>query len=265
MRRLAVTVEEDDVETVLDRLLPKLPAGVYPRELPGSVELSWRGEVGRDELEPLIGEWVSDWTDEEVPDEDFKRRFGNTWVIADRLVVRAPDGPPGPEGLPEVLIEPIPGAFGSGAHPTTQGSLELLMRVEPAGTFADLGCGAGVLAIVAARLGYEVVFAIDHDAGALKAAVANAERNGVGLSAAQVDLTTTPPPPADVIAANVPLVVHREMAPNVPDTVRVLIASGLEPGEEEVARKLYGDKGFKEVAGVESRGWTSLLLMRGDG
>jgi hypothetical protein len=52
------------------------------------------------------------------------------------------------------------------------------------------------------------------------------------------------------------------MAPRLADHVRALIASGLEPGEEEVARKLYSDAGLTEVAAVGNRGWSSLLFVR---
>ena len=66
-----------------------------------------------------------------------------------------PDDPPGDGTLPELVIEAAAGAFGTGAHPTTRMCLELLLDIEPGGPFADLGCGAGVLAIAAAhaRLG----------------------------------------------------------------------------------------------------------------
>ena len=69
-------------------------------------------------------------------------------------------------------------AFGTGAHHTTRLCLELLLELEPAGALADWGCGTGVLAIAAARLGWDPVLACDWDAASVAATRANAAVNG---------------------------------------------------------------------------------------
>jgi ribosomal protein L11 methyltransferase len=71
-------------------------------------------------------------------------------------------------------------AFGTGSHPTTRLCLEWLERNVVAGcTLLDYGCGSGILAIAAARLGAGTVTGVDIDPQAVAAAAANAERNGV--------------------------------------------------------------------------------------
>jgi len=71
-------------------------------------------------------------------------------------------------------------AFGTGSHPTTRLCLEWLERnVVPGCTLLDYGCGSGILAIAAARLGAGTVTGVDIDPQAVAAAAANAERNGV--------------------------------------------------------------------------------------
>jgi ribosomal protein L11 methyltransferase len=71
-------------------------------------------------------------------------------------------------------------AFGTGSHPTTRLCLEWLERNVVAGcTLLDYGCGSGILAIAAARLGAGTVAGVDIDPQAVAAAAANAERNGV--------------------------------------------------------------------------------------
>ncbi len=71
-------------------------------------------------------------------------------------------------------------AFGTGSHPTTRLCLEWLERNVAAGcTVLDYGCGSGILAIAAARLGAARVAGVDIDPQAVEAARANAERNGV--------------------------------------------------------------------------------------
>jgi ribosomal protein L11 methyltransferase len=71
-------------------------------------------------------------------------------------------------------------AFGTGSHPTTRLCLEWLERtVKPGDSVLDYGCGSGILAIAAAKLGAAQVAGVDIDPQAVEAANANAERNGV--------------------------------------------------------------------------------------
>ena len=71
-------------------------------------------------------------------------------------------------------------AFGTGSHPTTRLCLEWLERTVSSGvSLLDYGCGSGILAIAAAKLGAGEVVGVDIDAQAVSAAIANAERNAV--------------------------------------------------------------------------------------
>ena len=82
----------------------------------------------------------------------------------------------------EVVITMDPGmAFGTGLHPTTRGCLELLQAVGPMPRrVLDVGCGSGILALAALRLGAATAVGIDTEAAAVAATRANAERNGLG-------------------------------------------------------------------------------------
>ena len=93
-------------------------------------------------------------------------------------------------------------AFGTGSHPTTRLCVELLART-PRGSLLDVGCGSGVLAIAASRLGFAPVLAIDVDPVAVETTRANAAANGVELDARVVDALSGPLPAADVAIANV--------------------------------------------------------------
>ena len=80
----------------------------------------------------------------------------------------------------EIALDPGM-AFGTGTHPTTQLCLEALERlVEPSQDVLDLGCGSGILAIAAAKLGAGKTLALDIDPIAVEATMANARMNGVG-------------------------------------------------------------------------------------
>jgi ribosomal protein L11 methyltransferase len=93
-------------------------------------------------------------------------------------------------------------AFGTGSHPTTRLCLEWLERsVTPDCTVLDYGCGSGILAIAAARLGAGRVAGVDIDPQAVEAARANAERNGV--SAQFVDSAQPVAGEYDLVVANI--------------------------------------------------------------
>lgn len=230
------TVREEDVEDAMDVLLPLLPLGVHERPVgEGRVELSWRGERP---LAAELGEMAGGWE------------------------TGAPAPAPSPvvvAGRP-IVLEAAHGSFGTGAHPTTRDSLELLAALEPDGAFADLGCGAGLLALAAARLGFAPVIAVDVEHGAIAATAANAQANELAVEARQADLIDAPPPPAPTLAANVPLAVHLAMAPRVGETVGRVIVSGIVLGEADAAIAAYA--GFRVAARRDSEGWTTLLLER---
>jgi len=114
-------------------------------------------------------------------------------------------------------------AFGTGAHATTRLCLELLP--QPAlGSLLDVGCGSGVLAIAAAKLGYAPVAAIDVDPAAVEATFRNAQVNDVRLDAVLGDASAAPLPPADVAVANIALRAVETIAPRL--QARVLVTSG---------------------------------------
>ena len=86
--------------------------------------------------------------------------------------------PPDPEAIALVLDPGM--AFGTGSHPTTRLCLEWLERtVVPGVSVLDYGCGSGILAIAAARLGAAEVLGVDIDPQAVAVAIGNAERNRV--------------------------------------------------------------------------------------
>jgi ribosomal protein L11 methyltransferase len=267
MRRVALTLRADAVEDVLDVLMPLLPQGVYERELDdGRAEVVFYGggppvDV---ELEALAGNALLGRVDEEVADsrEERRRRAGRAWTVAGRLRVRSPDDPGAPAGTLEVVIEPAPGAFGTGAHPTTRACLELLLELDPGGGLADLGCGSGVVAIAAARMGWEPVFGLDLDQRAVDATRANARRNGVAVRAVLADLREIPPPPAQTLVGNMPLDVHERVAAAIGPDTRHVIASGITAAQEEAATAAYARAGLLATGRRIAGGWATLRLGR---
>ena len=110
-------------------------------------------------------------------------------------------------------------AFGTGSHPTTRLCLEWLERNVHAGcSVLDYGCGSGILAIAAARLGAGCVAGVDIDPQAVDAAQANAKRNGV--TAAFHDSVQPVAGAYDLVVANILSNPLRVLAPAICDHVR---------------------------------------------
>ena len=269
MLRIALTVRPEAVEEVLDGLLPLLPQGVHPTEVGDGVELAMYGHdlPARAELEALAGAALVAFAEQEAPDDPLerRRRFGRTWEVGGRLVVRPSDAPARGDGLPELVIDSPAGAFGTGAHPTTRMCLELLLDMEPGGGFADLGCGAGVLAIAAARLGYAPVFAVDHEPRSVEATRRNAALNGAAVEALQLDLLAVAPPPAPTIAANVPPAIHAQIAEGLSPAVVHLIVSGVIGADLDAVLGGYAEAGLRAIDHRGGSGWRAVLLERAVG
>lgn len=106
----------------------------------------------------------------------------------------------------DVISIPVEMAFGTGDHPTTSTCLRWMCDLNLQGKrVLDLGCGTGILALVAKKLGAAEVLAVDFDPAAVAAAMANAPRNNVeGIVFEERDvLKWTPPGAYDLILANI--------------------------------------------------------------
>jgi ribosomal protein L11 methyltransferase len=165
----------------------------------------------------------------------------------------------------EVVIDPGQ-AFGTGAHHTTRLCLELLLELEPGGRLIDLGCGSGVLAIAAAKVGFDPVGGVDHERESVEATRDNAAVNGVTVAIERFDLMRDgAAPTAPTVVANLlrPLllaVAERGFAGEPP---RTLVASGLLAHEaDEIAAAFAHHHGLREAARRHAGEWAALLLRR---
>ena len=131
-------------------------------------------------------------------------------------------------------------AFGTGTHPTTALCLEWLDAHPPQSLqIIDYGCGSGILAVAAAMLGAQSVWAIDHDPQAVLATNDNAENNEVNHLIHAGDARITPKKPVDLLLANIlaqPLI---DFAPKFADLVKpkgqIVLSGILEQQAEDVA------------------------------
>jgi ribosomal protein L11 methyltransferase len=265
--RLAVRVHRRQAELVLAELLELAPSGVEEVEISADViEYAVYGAPGElpavPDVRAAAGGAFVDVSTEEIADDwaERWRSFHRPVVIGDRLTVRPPWEPPGTTAL-DAVVDPGQ-AFGTGSHATTRLCLELMLEVPERGAFVDIGCGSGVLAIVAAKLGFAPVVALDYDRAAITATRENAARNGVTLDVREFDTRHEQAPAAELGAANVlagPLVAWAASQRELP---AVLILSGLLATEADRVAAAYAQRGHVQRQRRVSGEWAAIELVR---
>ena len=201
------------------------------------------------------------YTVEPLPDADWVRasQAQFTPIALERLWIGA-SWHRGPAEA-KVVVRIDPGlAFGTGSHPTTKLVLRFLERTLRAGErVLDYGCGSGVLAIAAAKLGAAQVAAVDIDPQAVSVARENSRANGVNVSGCLPE--ALPPGRYDVIVANIlaqPLI---DLAPVLSARAgrgtRLALAGILESQATEVAHAYTGR--FQMNVADRDEGWALLV------
>ena len=176
-------------------------------------------------------DWVREWMTRYQP-----MQFGPAlWIVPSHHT------PPDPQAI-NILLDPGL-AFGTGTHPTTAMCLRWLAAHPPQDQLVvDYGCGSGILAIAAAKLGARQVIAVDNDPQALLATTRNAEHNGV---ADVIECRGVEPPlqaQCDTLLANIlagPLI---SLAPQFAEFVRPggnIVLSGILAEQAETVKHAY--------------------------
>ena len=270
MIRLALRVRREDAEIVLAELLSLAPGGVEEADVGEHVvEYAVYGPPGElpalPDVRAAAGPALVDVSTTEVADDwaERWREFHRPVTVGGRLHVRAPWHPAGPAGAQDVVIDPGQ-AFGTGAHATTRLCLELLLGLEAEPrAVVDLGCGSGVLAIAAAKLGHGPVRGVDHDPLAVDATRANAQANEVDIDVRAYDLMRDgPAPTAPIVLANLLAPLLRTLAATGFDgpPPAALIASGLLAGDADDVAAAFARRGLRERTRRTDGEWAALLL-----
>lgn len=277
MIRLALRVAEADAELVLAELLELAPSGVEERRLEdGAIEYAVYGAAGELPSLPALqaaagGRLVEITTTDVADDWDQQWKAFHKPVRIENggraLRVRPPwEARVAGQDEADLVIDPGQ-AFGTGAHATTRLCLELLLALDPADSCVDIGCGSGVLAIAAAKLGWLDVLALDYEAESVEATLTNAAANEVTLRAKHFDLRSgNAAPGAQLVLANLllPLLVELSAVGFAAPEPQTVIASGLLVEQaDEVSESFAAKHGLTEVDRRISGEWAALLLVHG--
>ena len=180
-------------------------------------------------------------------------------------------------GDDDLVLALDPGmAFGTGLHPTTRLCLAALERVADTGRMRrrgggparvlDVGCGSGILAIAALRLGAASALGVDVDPIAVEATRANARRNRVArVLKTQEGSLPSGKPPFDLVLANLIASLLVRLAPELAAEVRpggTLIASGIFRDREPDVVTALTAVGLAVVERAEEGDWVALTLRR---
>ena len=247
-----MTVPTARAESARAQMLDLFPEGFEEIDHPDGVELvAYTDPSGEERLwyafsgsvTPTGEEFAEDWEDRW---RNFHRpvRVGSVWI-----------GQPWQEPPVDAVVVVIdPGrAFGTGAHATTRLCLELLERIQR-GSLLDIGCGSGVLAIAAAKLGFSPVIAVDSDEQAIASTRANADANDVEIELRQVDALEGDLPAVDAAVANIACAAVEAVGRRV-DCATLITSGYLVVDDVHVPR-------FEHVERVTTEGWAADLHVR---
>jgi ribosomal protein L11 methyltransferase len=200
-----------------------------------------------------------------VEDEDWVRRtqaqFTPQEITPDLWIVPTWRAPPRPEAINIVLDPGL--AFGTGTHPTTRLCLRWLARELPPGaSVIDFGCGSGILAIAAMKLGAARACGVDIDPQAVEAATRNAARNGV--NATFVPAADRLHEAADLVVANIlaqPLIVLAPMIAKLNATGGRLALSGILSAQADEVMDAYRPW-YDFAPASQEEGWVLMSAVR---
>jgi ribosomal protein L11 methyltransferase len=212
--------------------------------------------IGSLRVQAVADDWSDAWRQHYVA-----QRIGRVVIVPSWL------DEPLREGEMAVRIDPGM-AFGTGLHPTTRGCLALLQDLElMPPRVLDVGCGSGILALAALRLGADAAVALDTDPLAVEATRANAALNGLAerVEARHGTLATAPDEPYPLVLANLVARVLVDLAPRLAAHTAqggTLVAGGIIADRGSEVRDALGAAGFTVRRAIDDGEWLSLRLER---
>ena len=211
---------------------------------------------------------------EQIEKEDWAeswKRFFHRRKVSDSIVIKPSwEEYTGCEG--EIVVEIDPGmSFGTGIHASTQGCIRFLDKLSDShvpGSMIDMGCGSGILSIVASKLGFSPVVAFDSDPDSIRIAEMNIERTGCCLDCKTFQMSLDEfhgIADFDVVAANILAPTLIRNAKNIVSALRRsrdsrIIISGILKEQYGDVLESFMDMGMEELEAITIGEWVTSLL-----
>lgn len=218
-----------------------------------------------------IGSWEVSITKQEIV--DWSKKWKENWKpskISESIVICPSWEEYSPKEC-EVIVTLDPGnAFGTGTHATTQLCVDAIENhMNKDAEVADIGCGSGILAICAIKLGAKNAFAIDNDPTAVETAIENAKINNVldKIEFHTQTIDAIQEKEFDFVMANI---LHNVLAEIMPDLKRIMkkgakmVLSGILKGKEPVVLEATMCNNLKIVEQVEKNDWIAIIVQKED-
>ncbi len=188
-------------------------------------------------------------------------------TLVDNVVIRPPWVSGDFKNKLEIIIEPKM-AFGTGSHETTRLCIrEILSHFKPDQTFFDLGCGSGILSILAAKLGAKIAKGVDTDLMSIQNARENIEINGVQknmvVESGSIEQAADDPP-YDFLAANLIKSTILELYEKIHAAVRpggIIVLSGLLPEDEGNIVNMLNDYDILKYDIKQDAHWLAITVV----
>ncbi len=198
--------------------------------------------------------------------EEWEKNYFAPLLVAGRCLIRAPFHTEFPAAEIELVIEPNM-AFGTGNHETTSMMMEFILQIEVQNkSVLDMGCGTGILAILAAKLGAKPVTAIDIDEWSFRGTLENATRNNVPfIKIRKGDASLLKSDKYDLIFANIQRNVIFNDLPKYTSVLNgkgMLLVSGFYSHDLDIIKNRASEEGLKFMKSAEKNNWVAALFSK---
>jgi ribosomal protein L11 methyltransferase len=266
---LSITLQDADADTPDERAIFEPGVGETPLWNAVVLQALFAANADRPGLVHALAELIpgiepSNIAFREVADQDWTRAWLDTFkpMRFGRRLWIYPWNAHAPEAADAIIVRLDPGlAFGSGTHPTTALCLEWLDSANLAGkTVIDYGCGSGILAIAALKLGAVRAIGVDNDEQAIAASRDNAQRNDVAENLDVYLPPQLPPVQSDVLVANILAGPLADLAPHFARSLKpggALALSGILDGQQDELLVHYA-QWFDDLRAAARDGWVRI-------
>jgi len=227
-----------------------------------------------DELNNILKELGGDFTytviKELIPGENWNREWEENYfkplLIGGECLVRGPSHSGYPAAKFEIIIEPNM-AFGTGTHETTTMMIEALLKENLENkSVADLGCGTGILGILAAKMGAKSIISVDIDERAVNSTINNAKINKINnIDALTGDLSIVKNKKFDIVVANIYkniLIKNFPVFTEILNDKGKLLISGFMTQDTPRIKPEAEKAGLKEIHSITKNQWEVLVYSK---